>query len=150
MCPHASWIPEFTRESDILYKLLSITGVAVYLDEAKGRRAGAAAGAGAVASATPFASTLTAAAAGGTAPTAAPVVSLRSAGTVSHAYILAPANASARLTLCSKVRWRRRRHRRLPWRGAAGAEHWTGAWGGLAVACLPEFYLHAPVPRDVG
>ena len=95
---------------DTLFKVLTISGLSVYLDENKGKRtttaaAAAAISASGVVAASPFVS---APAAGGgvggaSAAAAAPIVSARSASTVSHAYIVAPFNMSAKLTMQSKV-----------------------------------------------
>lgn len=38
LLPFRRWIPEFVRDADILHKLLSVSGVAFYLDESRGKR----------------------------------------------------------------------------------------------------------------
>ena len=53
----------------------------------------------------------------------APIVSVRSAATVSHSYILAPTNATARLALCSKVL-------------CSPKAHWGGGDGGMEAVLM--------------
>ncbi len=38
LLPLRRWIPEFVRDADVLHKLLSVSGVAFYLDESRGKR----------------------------------------------------------------------------------------------------------------
>ncbi len=38
LLPFSRWIPEFVRDADVLHKLLSVSGVAFYLDESRGKR----------------------------------------------------------------------------------------------------------------
>jgi vacuolar protein sorting-associated protein 13A/C len=92
---NSRWSPEFVRDADVLYKVLSVTGLSVYIDDTRARRTPA----GSVMSAAVTSSTSTASSA-----TSGPVaVSARNASTMTHSYVLAPVAMSARLTLCTKV-----------------------------------------------